>query len=99
MSMTIVVATETVDPLEIDCAPIVSSCCSPSVSIGAAAGVDEEPGCPAVPVGTGPVGIVGLAAVGGLGADCGGCGTGALRRGYCGSAGVGIILTTAPLPI
>eukprot|EP00971_Amphidinium_carterae_P322130 6403144-Amphidinium_carterae.1 len=70
MSMTIVVATETVDPLEIDCAPIVSSCCSPSVSIGAAAaaGVDDEPDCPAVPVGTGPVGIVGLAAVDGLGA-------------------------------
>eukprot|EP00971_Amphidinium_carterae_P204845 4065315-Amphidinium_carterae.1 len=98
MSMTIVVALDVVDPLDIDCAPvsIVSSRCSPSVSIGSAIGVVDEPDCPAVPVGTVPVGDVGLAAVDGLGADCGGCGAGAFKRGYC---GLDTTLIVAPAPI
>eukprot|EP00971_Amphidinium_carterae_P147023 2913538-Amphidinium_carterae.1 len=62
-------------------------------------GVIMHPGCPAVPVGIVPEGDVGLAAVDGLGTDCGGCGARALSCGYCGSAGAGITLTTAPLPI
>eukprot|EP00971_Amphidinium_carterae_P016607 328027-Amphidinium_carterae.1 len=60
-----------------DCAvpPIVSSGCSPSVSIGI---VVDAPGCPAVPVGIVSGRDAGLAAVDGLGTDCGGCGGRAL---------------------
>eukprot|EP00971_Amphidinium_carterae_P326931 6458031-Amphidinium_carterae.4 len=81
------------EPLEMDCAPIVSSGCSPSVSIGAAAGVVDAPDCPADLVGTCAVGDVGLADVDGLNvADCGGGGDGAFILGCC------IVLIVAPAP-
>eukprot|EP00971_Amphidinium_carterae_P225923 4480640-Amphidinium_carterae.1 len=52
-------------PLDMDCAvaPIVSSGCSPFVSIGS---VVDAPGCPAALVGTVSGGDAGLAAVDGL---------------------------------
>eukprot|EP00971_Amphidinium_carterae_P135292 2681332-Amphidinium_carterae.1 len=76
------------DPLDMDCAvaPIVSSGCSPSVSIG----VVDAPGSPAVPVGTVPEGDVGMSAVDGLGIVV-------LRRGCSGLDGR--TLTVAPAPI
>eukprot|EP00971_Amphidinium_carterae_P186557 3703432-Amphidinium_carterae.1 len=64
-----------------DCAeaPIVSSGCSLSVSIGVVVALD----CPAVPVGPCAGGDVGLFAVDGLGVDCGGCGALAFNLGCC----------------
>eukprot|EP00971_Amphidinium_carterae_P039718 780168-Amphidinium_carterae.2 len=97
MSITIVVAIDVCDPLEVDCAPIVSSGCSPSVSIGAAIGVVDAPDCPAGTVGTCAVGDVGLADVDGLGVGvhCGGTGAGAFILGCCNVSVVELAPTVA----